>query len=111
MVERMCKWGTWKKLKLKIPADLSSTGKEKWKMCKIDSCIADIVEALQNAGIDMRGCCCGHGKDLGDIHLQDGRVLVITDDFFCKSRLRWVLKILAKELYQKIQIYYLRRIK
>lgn len=76
----MCKWGTWKKLKLKIPADLSCTGKEKWKICKIDSCIADIVEALQKAGIDMRASCCGHRKDSGNIHLQDGRVLVIVKE-------------------------------
>jgi len=89
----MCKWGTWKKVRVKIPADLSSTGKEKWKICKIDSCIADIVEALQSAGIDMRVSCCGHGKDLGDIHLQDGRVLVITNGLYYENRFLWWVKI------------------
>ena len=62
---------------VKIPADLSSSGEEKWKMCKIDSCISDIVNALQVGGIDMRASCCGHGKVEGLIALQDGRGLLI----------------------------------
>ena len=62
---------------VKIPADLSSTGQTKWKNAKIDTCIAPMVKALQLAGIDMRGSCCGHEKTVGDIHLQDGRLLII----------------------------------
>ena len=64
---------------VKIPADLSSTGKTKWKYTGIDKCLAPIVKALQQFGIDMRGSCCGHHKQVGDIHLQDGRVLIIAD--------------------------------
>ena len=64
-------------VKVKIPADLSSTGKVKWKRALIDGCIAPIVRALQKGGIDMRGSCCGHGKGFGDIHLQDNRMLII----------------------------------
>ena len=64
-------------VRVKIPADLSSTGKVKWKRALIDACIAPIVRALQKGGIDMRGSCCGHGKGFGDIHLQDDRLLVI----------------------------------
>jgi len=67
-------------VRVKVPADLSHTGKEFWKVAAIDHCIAPIVEALQNAGIDMRGSCCGHGKSNGTILLQDGRVLVIKKD-------------------------------
>ena len=67
-------------VKVKIPADLSSTGKIKWKYALIDACIATIVEALQKGKIDMRGSCCGHNKGFGDIHLQDGRVLIIVSD-------------------------------
>jgi|GEM_PF-3114795 len=73
----MCEWGTYKEVLVKIPADLSSTGREKWKSEKIDACIADIVEAMQKAGIDMRGSCCGHNKTNGHIDLQDGRVLLV----------------------------------
>ena len=62
---------------VKIPADLSCSGEEKWKMCKIDSCISDIVNALQVSGVDMRASCCGHGKTEGHIALQDGRGLLI----------------------------------
>ena len=62
---------------VKIPADLSSTGKEKWKDAKIDKCIAPIVQALQVCDIDMRGSCCGHNKEDGEILLQDGRRLII----------------------------------
>lgn len=43
----------------------------------IDKCIADLVEALQTAGINMRGSCCGHGKGPGYISLEDGRMLSI----------------------------------
>jgi len=64
-------------MKVKIPADLSCDGKEKWKQVGIDSCISPIVKALQDGGIDMRGSCCGHGKRPGHIHLADGRGLVI----------------------------------
>ncbi len=79
-----------KPIKVKILSDLSCTGKEKWKNAQIDECIAPLIEALQIAGIDMRGSCCGHGKMDGDIHLQDGRVLVIknnADEYFDQ---RWI---------------------
>jgi len=73
----MCKWGTYKKVRVKISADLSSTGKVKWKKMNIDSCIASIVEALQKAGIDMSSSCCGHNECEGEIRFQDGRGLLI----------------------------------
>lgn len=64
-------------VRVKIAADLSCTGKERWKDIGIDRCIALLVSALQNGGIDMRGSCCGHGKRRGEIHLQDGRILLV----------------------------------
>jgi hypothetical protein len=72
----MCQ-GITKEVWVKIPADLSCQGREHMKLAKIDDCIAGIVDALQRGGIDMRGSCCGHGKAVGEIHLQDGRVLII----------------------------------
>ena len=63
-----------------IPADLSRTHKERRKTIEIDYCIAGIVDALQKGGINMRGSCCGHGGRLGAIHLQDGRILLITNE-------------------------------
>ena len=76
----MCTWGKYKLVSVKIPADLSCDGKQKWKEMQIDSCIADIVRALQQAGIDMRASCCGHYRTVGKIHLQDGRVLTIEEE-------------------------------
>lgn len=67
-------------VRVKIQADLSHTGKEYWKVAAIDYCIAPIVKALQDAGIDMRGSCCGHGESNGNILLQDRRILVIKKD-------------------------------
>ncbi len=64
-------------VKVNIPADLSHTGKSHRKKAAIDKCIAPVVKALQKGGIDMRGSCCGHGEMDGDIHLQDGRILII----------------------------------
>ena len=73
----MCKWGTTTPVHVKIPADLSCTGEERWKDAQIDSCIAPLVRALQEGGIDMRGSCCGHDERPGHIDLQDGRGLLI----------------------------------
>ena len=60
-----------------IDADLSCDGQEKWKMVGMDKCIAPFVAALQRAGINMRGSCCGHGKGPGQIDLSDGWMIRI----------------------------------
>ena len=73
----MCEWGTWVKVRVKVPADLSATGEAQWRDKDIDACIADLVGAIQAAGIDMRASCCGHGKGVGRIELQDGRTLIV----------------------------------
>jgi hypothetical protein len=78
----MCEYGKTRRVLVKIPEDLSCTGFSKFQYEDIDSCISPIVEALQKGAIDMRGSCCGHNKTFGDIHLQDGRVLIIVDDKF-----------------------------
>jgi len=43
----------------------------------VDACIAPIVQALNDAGIETLGSCCGHGIMSGDIRLADGRILTI----------------------------------
>ncbi len=73
----MCKQGNNILVKVKIPVDLSHTGKIHWKKMTIDKCIAPIVEALQEGGIDMSGSCCGHNERNGYITLQDKRILII----------------------------------
>ena len=73
----MCKWGTYTEVEVTIPAHLSHTGEAHKKICKIDSCIAPIVKALEDGGIMMTASCCGHGKTDGRIDLLDGRTLMI----------------------------------
>ncbi len=75
----MCERGTHELVRVRIPADLAVGGRAKWKRMRIDACIAPLVRVLQEAGINMRGSCCGHGRGHGDIHLQDGRMLLILD--------------------------------
>lgn len=43
----------------------------------IDLCIADIVAALNAANIITVASCCGHGKNVGSIILEDKRKLTI----------------------------------
>ncbi len=73
----MCNHGEVHLVKVKIAADLSCNGQEKWKEMGIDTCIAPMVRAFQEAGIDMRGSCCGHGRGFGNIELADGSGLLI----------------------------------
>lgn len=74
----MCDWGNTVEVVVRVPSEQSSMGKDKSKLTKIDSCIADLVRALQEAGIDMKGSCCGHGEYLGYIWLRDGRFIFLT---------------------------------
>lgn len=46
----------------------------------IDFCIADIVAALNAANIATDASCCGHGKRLGTVILDDGRWILVTRD-------------------------------
>lgn len=73
----MCKWGNTKSMLITIPADLSYNAMERLGWKNIDSCISDIVGALELHDIIMRSSCCGHGKCDGEIRLNDGRVLII----------------------------------
>jgi hypothetical protein len=43
----------------------------------IDLCIANIVAALNAAGICTTASCCGHGKMTGNIRLADGGEIII----------------------------------
>lgn len=66
----MCNQDEVRRVKVKMAADIAVEGRVIWKEALIDKCIADLVEALQTGGIDMRGSCCGHGKAIGEIHLN-----------------------------------------
>lgn len=57
---------------------------------EVDSCIADLAQALEDAGIEIMGSCCYHGKDFGIMVLQDERMLMICDLPNYRS-LRWAI--------------------
>lgn len=75
----MCKHGTYETVRVKITAERSHTDKAYYRDMPIDKCIAPIVRALQEGGIDMNGSCCGHGRCEGGIILADGRELIILE--------------------------------
>ena len=43
----------------------------------IDYCIHRIVAALNAGGVRTTASCCGHGRILGNIGLEDGREIII----------------------------------
>jgi len=98
----MCQWGDTVPVCVVIPADLSCTGKARWREKQIDSCIADLVRALQRAEINMRGSCCGHGKTWGSVGLWDGRVLVVTDESCSRNPVLWALRTLWQAVRWKV---------
>lgn len=73
----MCMDGQETMLNVPIPANLSYTGEFRWDIKAVDSCIAPLVQALNDAGIYTANSCCGHGREDGTIHLHDGRILRI----------------------------------
>lgn len=85
----MCRWETTVPVRVKVAAALSHTGEAYWRDFGIDACIAPLVKALQEAGIDMLASCCGHGKADGYIWLADGRMLIITTKEKADSYFGW----------------------
>lgn len=67
----MCEWGT----DVEVENLLTADGKR--RIWRIDACIAPIIKALNEGGIDTSASCCGHGKGPGRIDLVDGRTLIL----------------------------------
>jgi hypothetical protein len=74
----VCKWGTYQPVAVTVHKSVAASGVRHRAVRQIDSCIADLVKALDSSGIIMLGSCCGHGTGPGQILLADGRVLTIT---------------------------------
>lgn len=63
---------------VRVPARFSHTGKARFAVKPIDTCIADLVKALVEHGVFTDASCCGHGEGRdGNILLSDGRVLIV----------------------------------
>jgi hypothetical protein len=79
----MCKWGTTTLVHIPTASYRGEVGRERG----VDSCIAPIVKALNDAGIGTVASCCGHGRPPGTIALVDGRELLIAPDY--ETTRRW----------------------
>jgi len=75
----LCNHGDTVSLCVNVPANLSHNGESRWCIKEIDSCIAPIIQALNDGGILTSNSCCGHGNADGEIILQDGRILQIKE--------------------------------
>ena len=65
----------------------------------IDSCIAPLVQTLNNGGIKTTSSCCGHEKTFGEIWLQKGVLLIINDrDKYRSSKHKYLIKMVAKHI-------------
>jgi len=95
----MCEWGTYKTVKLCKPKEFS-----KRTEIPVDACIADIIQALNNAGIGTEASCCGHNRGLGTIMLSDDRELLIASDFNTARKIeKWFYKKRIKEQKDSIK--------
>lgn len=73
----MCAWGD--TAVVLCPAGMNGHNPRRvW--IPVDSCIADLVCALNSGGILTLDSCCGHGKGPGKIRLVDGRSLIIESE-------------------------------
>ena len=52
----MCEYGSDSPVRLN---DRSFAG---GKTVRVDSCIAPVIQAIQDAGLRTSSCCCGHGR-------------------------------------------------
>lgn len=70
----MCKWGNTQTVH--CPAGMNGQNTDR-RDVPVDSCIADLVRALNDSGCLTLDSCCGHGKGPGKIRLVDGRELTV----------------------------------
>lgn len=68
----MCTHGDEVKLLVVMPAELSYTGRARYKVVGVDRCIAPQVGRLNASGRLTANACCGHGLGPGSIFLHDG---------------------------------------
>ena len=90
----MCKWGTNTPLEVTIPSHLSSTGAAKRKIVDVDSCVAPLVKALNDAGVSTIASCCGHG------HLPPTIAVEWNGD-----KDRWLVMVSRAEMEQIVAAY------
>lgn len=70
----MCKWNTTETFEI-----INRSGEK--RLIDVDKCIASIVKSLNENGIITVASCCGHGKQMGNIALADGREIIIVSNY------------------------------
>lgn len=73
----MCSWGNDKIVRVirRNNPDVS----DGWHLVAVDACLAELVQAMNNAGIITLGCCCGHGKFPPSIIVSIESVALMTE--------------------------------
>lgn len=78
----MCESGTKKEINIRN------------QFIEVDECMIPLVKALNINGLETVGCCCGHGKAPGWIHLADDSYLILApvrDQFIIHKYAIWEL--------------------
>lgn len=74
----MCQQGDYDLVEVREDVKISRKSYRTYlKKVQVDSCISDIVRALNTSGIRTVGCCCGHGLGYGYIMLEDGTQMTL----------------------------------
>lgn len=82
----MCKQdSTWK---TQVNVTLAHPRKDGVTFVGVDPCIAPLVQAINDAGIQTASSCCGHGHQTGSIILEDGREILIAPDWHSARKMR-----------------------
>lgn len=63
-----------------VPVNLAHPREDGVVSAGVDKCIAPLVQALNDAGVQTLSACCGHDHRPGYIGLEEGRVLTICAD-------------------------------
>ena len=69
----MCKWNTTTLVTLTVPNRHGN------QVVSVDMCIAPIIQAFNDVGLETVASCCGHGKQPGRISLRNGKDIFIFD--------------------------------
>lgn len=56
-----------------VRIEIKRSGGVPWEYAEIDWCMVSLVKALNNAGLETRWSCCGHGEANPVVILRDGR--------------------------------------
>ena len=78
----MCAWGINRPVTLAYQMLVSGRTE-----VDVDACLAPLIQALNDAGVQTVGCCCGHGRGQGSVLIQqDARIIELRLTATCSLR-------------------------